>query len=129
LDNMIPRWNLDIEQYIGSGHSVTFVMAQLAIYMGFKEIYFLGQDCSTLPDNAHFYGDGNMELSDNDLNNFIYAFYAIRDLAEENKVKVYNATRGGKLELFERKDLDELFMADNIRKDAEIVKPYDPSNN
>ena len=28
---------------------------------------------------------------------------------EDNNIKIYNATRGGKLEVFERKSLDELF--------------------
>lgn len=107
LDGMLPRWSIDVDNYIGSGHTVTFLMVQLAIYMGFKEIYFLGQDCSTLPDKTHFYNSEKNDMSDNDLNNFIYAFYSIKKLAEESGVKVYNATRGGKLEVFERIDLEK----------------------
>lgn len=108
LDNMIPRWSLNLENYVGSGHSVTFPMVQMAIYMGFKEIYFIGQDCSTLPDCSHFYSGDKIILSDNDLNNFIYAFYAIKQLGCECGVKIYNATRGGKLDLFDRVELEKV---------------------
>ena len=33
----------------------------------------------------------------------------LRKIAEENGLKIYNATRGGKLEVFERIELDVLF--------------------
>ena len=37
------------------------------------------------------------------------AYEAFRRYADENGIKVKNATRGGKLEIFERVDFDSLF--------------------
>ncbi len=39
----------------------------------------------------------------------IYAFNVAKEYADQNGVKIYNATRGGMLESFERIDLDSLF--------------------
>lgn len=114
LENKIPKWNLNIEEYICAGHTVTFPMVQLAIYMGFKEIYFIGQDCSymaTLENGRiaknHFY-ESNHRLSQADAKSLFYAFEAINNMAKENNVKVFNATRGGKLETFPRVKLEDI---------------------
>ena len=40
---------------------------------------------------------------------FITAYEVAKDYAKENDIKIYNATRGGKLEVFERVDFDLLF--------------------
>jgi hypothetical protein len=37
------------------------------------------------------------------------AYICARNFAEKNNIKIYNATRGGRLEVFERVDFDSLF--------------------
>lgn len=37
------------------------------------------------------------------------AYLSAKKYAEEHGIKIYNATRGGKLEVFERVDFDSLF--------------------
>ena len=37
------------------------------------------------------------------------AYQAAEKYAEEHGIKIYNATRGGRLEVFERVDFDSLF--------------------
>ncbi len=110
-----PEWNLDIDQYICAGHTVTFPMIQLAIYMGFKEIYLLGNDCSYLAtfENGvkgknHFYESEDDKTSQQDAANLFFAFESIKECARENDVRIYNATRGGALETFERVNLESV---------------------
>ena len=40
---------------------------------------------------------------------FDQSYIAARRFAEKHGVKIYNATRGGKLEVFERVNFDKLF--------------------
>lgn len=115
LHNNRPEWHLDIDQYICAGHTVTFPMIQLAIYMGFKEIYLLGNDCSYLAtfENGdkgknHFYESADDRTSQQDAANLFYAFESIKECARENNVCIYNATRGGALETFERVNLESV---------------------
>ena len=37
------------------------------------------------------------------------AFEVAKQYADSHEIKIYNDTRGGKLEVFERKNLDEVF--------------------
>lgn len=115
LNDNRPAWNLDIHDYICAGHTVTFPMVQIAIYMGFKELYLIGNDCSylaTLENDTiaknHFYEDDDDRTSERDAYNLFYAFESIKKCAEQNGVKVFNATRGGALEIFERVDLESV---------------------
>lgn len=115
LNDMRPKWSMELDKQIGAGHSVTFPMFQLAVYMGFEKIYFLGQDCSYMATiengnngNNHFYKGSNDVITQRDANNFVYAFYSIKDFAEEKNIQVFNATRGGNLELFERVTLEDI---------------------
>ena len=36
-------------------------------------------------------------------------YMCAKEYAERHEIKIYNATRGGKLEVFERVDFDSLF--------------------
>lgn len=115
LHDLRPEWNLKVDEYIGAGHTVTFLMVQLAIYMGFKKIYLIGNDCSYLSTienanagNNHFYESDNEKISSKDAYNLFYAFESIRKCAQDNGVEIYNATRGGALEIFERVNLEEV---------------------
>lgn len=48
-------FSTDISKYLGASYTVTFTMLQIAIYMGFKEIYLLGIDHYAEGENTHFY--------------------------------------------------------------------------
>lgn len=97
-------------------HSVTHSMIQLAVYMGFKEIYLLGADCSFQKGKKnHFqdYGvtDTKIETA-RDRN--IAGYEEVKKQMDKYGFKVYNATRGGSLEVFKRVELDELLLKGNI---------------
>lgn len=89
--------------------SILFSMCQFAIYMGFKEIYFLGTDCTYNKNKNHFIDHGVVDshafLAGDRL---IYCHKKFKDFADSKKVKVYNCTRGGMLEVYPRKTLEEV---------------------
>lgn len=100
-----------------SGRTITYVMIQMACYMGVEEIYLLGVDWTggkgTGTGRVDFY-EGNKESikSDGSFDLFIeekYAFETALEYAQTHGIKIYNATRGGELEVFERADFDSLF--------------------
>lgn len=96
--------------------TVTYECIQLAVYMGFSEIYLLGVDCNFSPTykdkSNHFistYYNNNSKTGLFLEKESIDAYEAAKEYAEAHGIKIYNATRGGKLEVFERRDFDELF--------------------
>lgn len=117
----LPEFSQDISKYVLDGWTVTYMCLQIAIYMGFKEIYLLGVDHSysvTLePDGSvkHFKGVADHFSEKDKIDNLpvLYkstlAYEAAKKYADEHGIKIYNATRGGKLEVFERVDFDTLF--------------------
>lgn len=116
----------DASKYIYDGGTVTYMSMQLAAYMGFSEIYLLGVD-----HNFPYRIDLNGETAVNDLN-LLPHFYSVSDdknervlgnyhefvtncyqaaedySREDGTFRIYNATRGGVLEVFERVDLDKV---------------------
>lgn len=111
----------DVSKCFSDGYTVTFVAIQFAIFMGFKEIYLLGMDFnfSTMVDKNgkkvvnkdvkdHFYEKRYKATVPCFYDNNLYAYNVAKKYADEHGIKIYNATRGGKLEVFERVDFDEI---------------------
>lgn len=107
--------NCDIVVY--DGFSITYSLMQIAVYMGFKEIYLLGTDCDYSGERMHVveYKDKYISGKDSITNRLLYAFSVAADFAHSHDVKIYNATRGGKLEIFERINLDDLILKESKR--------------
>ncbi len=88
---------------------------QMAAYMGFDEIYMLGADCTVeeTQEKQHFvkdYSDDTFsKCFELDIHGIFRAYESARKYADEHGIKIYNATRGGKLEIFPRVDFDSLF--------------------
>ena len=131
--NMLYQQNKDsedlfsdeIEKEIYCASTGMYTAVQLAIYMGFTEIYFIGVD-------HHFHISQNNKgeiIVDNDVKDYFtdkynedkkdlyipnvekstLTYISIREHCKRHDVKVFNATRGGKLEVFDRIDFDMLF--------------------
>lgn len=118
----------DASAFLSQVSSVTVTAIELAIYMGFKEIYLLGVDnnfARKVDKNGKVYIDPtvketyfngmkvvegkkdngtSMQFVDSTNGDYLVA----KKFADSHGVKIYNATRGGKLETFERVDFDEL---------------------
>lgn len=105
------------------GSTVTYHLLQLAVMMGFTEIYLLGIDFNY---SLHVDNKGNI-IRDDSVKDYAFndkaANYTMPNLeasyysycsAEEYckkrnyEVRIYNATRGGKLEVFKRVNFDEI---------------------
>lgn len=112
-----PDFSSDIAKAIYGGSTSIYTCLQIAIYMGFKKIYLIGADCEIKgnghDDCDHFvkgYSDGAQKAYG--LKSFyrvFKAYEATKEYADANGIHIYNATRGGKLEIFPRVDFDSLF--------------------
>lgn len=114
----------DVAHHFAGGETVTFTAIQMAIYMGFKKIYLLGVDhnysqkidskgnLTTDPSIKDYFGNIKTESYNIQSYETTNAAYQVaRDFCDKNKIKIYNATRGGKLEVFERADFDSVISA------------------
>lgn len=116
-EGIMPFSN-DISKAVYDGLSITFGMIQIAVYLGYKEIYLVGIDHNYafkngIVDSSKSYCEGikpidmstqyppELELCEN-------AFRTARKFCEAHNILIKNATRGGKLEVFERISLDKL---------------------
>lgn len=93
-----------------NGFSITFSLIQLAVYMGFTEIFLLGADCSfSKTGKNHFAEHGHMILNIETVQARNFAMYeCVKEYAERHHVKIFNATRGGELEIFPRIQFDDI---------------------
>lgn len=113
----------DIDKVIYGGGTVTFCCLQIAVYMGFREIYLLGVDHSIKGKGTdagnHFCEDyfeksglrKRIESVDTikGLEGTTLSYKTAEAFAQEHGIKIFNATRGGALEIFQRVDFDSLF--------------------
>lgn len=110
-----PTFSDDMTKGVYGGRTTTYDMLEIAVYMGFKEIYLLGVDFSWGEDgrDTHFCKDYmNDELVKDGMrykDEVRHAYIAAKNYADTHEIKIYNATRGGYLEVFERVNFDELF--------------------
>lgn len=94
--------------------TVTIMAIQLAIYMGFKEIYLLGCDCNYKAEKSHFI-EGEWDKKnrgkkwlDVAVARSINGYIETKKFADAQGVKIFNSTRGGMLEVFPRKSLEDV---------------------
>ena len=120
LDNI--RFEEDITKGICAGGTSLYSILQVAVYMGIKEIYLLGVDFSF---RKEVHADGSIVLNEKvqdhmkemeQLDQSVYyvdmimqGWLTAKAYAEKHGIRIYNATRGGKLEVFERVEFDSLF--------------------
>lgn len=107
------RWQeKDITKGTYWGYSVMIdTCLQVAFYMGFKTVSLLGCDCD-YSGKYHFdnekYDFQKVSL-DKHWDNAFASYEIIKEGYEENGKKIYNATVKSKLDVFERKKLEDIF--------------------
>jgi len=118
-----PLFSENILKNIYAIASVTYISIQIAVYLGFKNIYLIGVDNNYAKSinkdgiirekrgvKSHFYS--NDDIKENvcgaewEMN---IAYESAKSYADEHGICIYNATRGGNLEKFPRVDFDTLF--------------------
>ena len=123
-------FSTDVAHQLDCRGTVTFSCMQLAAYMGFTEIYLLGVDHNyqvTIdidgnvvvdPNAKDYFCEGyDTDIKDvvvHDMGNNTRAYMDAKKYCDSTngKVKIYNATRGGKLEVFQRVEFDLLFTSE-----------------
>lgn len=104
--------------------TITYSILQLAVYMGFKDIYLLGVDCNyTQGANNHAVSYGAM-ISNAERTNrrMTEAYECAKKYADEHGINIVNCSRGGALEVFPRKSLEEVLNLElDKRKDGVIM--------
>ena len=115
LNHKIPHYQYhsqfssDIYEDVYDGYSITYSLIQIAVYMGYKEIYLIGADTNYKKGKQHIVEHGVIDANYSDAGKkMIEAYKIAKKYADENHIKIYNATRGGMLEVFPRVDLDEI---------------------
>jgi len=119
-----PGFSIDPVARCVWGGSVTYINLQLAAYMGITDIYLVGIDFNFKEPNKR---SGYYLINANEVNHFstnyrkpgelwnpplidvqLQAMRFCREFCKARGINIYNATRGGCLEVFERVNLDEL---------------------
>ncbi len=104
--------------------TVTATLMQIAFYMGFNEIYLIGVDHNYRVTTS---GDGKVTVDNNvkdyfsekyetgienqlvhNMEHTTISFKEVKQYADEKNINIYNITRGGKLEVFPRKTLEDV---------------------
>jgi hypothetical protein len=107
----MPPFSENAEYVIYGAATVVYGVIQLAVYMGFETIYLLGTDCNYEKGskNNYFVKTEQPDTLNHDVKRMFLCYEAAKEYADTHGIKIYNATRGGMLEVFERVDLDSLF--------------------
>lgn len=138
-------YSLDMP-YIGINKSVTNCSLQIAAYMGFKEIYLLGVDLD-YEDHKSVKKENRRDWTsekDDDPNHFDPRYFGkgtkyhhprleetfkkweeAKEFFEQNGVKIYNATVGGKLEIFKRVNLKDVIGISDKEEMLLFLKKFD----
>jgi len=140
LDNLPhSMFSYDIDGYVVQPYTVAITMMQIAAYMGFSEIYLIGCDTDYVvtetvaaEKDATAPGIALTSRKDDDPNHFDERYFGknrkwhaprpekmiehyqhAKEALDAIGVKTYNATVGGKLEVFPRREFDTLFGANS----------------
>lgn len=120
-----PRFSTDASDILYSIGTSTYLALEMAYHLGFREIYIIGCDMSyavnLAKDGSIYYnkeGKNYFFEDDNSIPKDIYpnptweqivALDYADIFSREHGFRIYNATRGGCCESFERVDFDSLF--------------------
>jgi len=125
---MFPYFSKSPTKYCWNGGTVSYFCMQMAFYFGFSEVYLVGFDhYYTIPESAEVNGV-HITSTDDDVNHFSPDYFGkgykwhdpmvnrmevsykkAKKVYEKHGRKIYNATKGGNLEVFPRVDFKSLF--------------------
>lgn len=105
----VIKFSDECENVVFDGYSIIFSLMQIAVYMGFKEIYLLGCDCNYKQEKQHFVETGHIDpYALNVGERLIYVHSKFKEFADKHNVIVVNCTRGGMLEVYPRMNLEDV---------------------
>jgi CDP-glycerol glycerophosphotransferase len=122
----------NIQAYCMVKATVLSLAAEMAFHMGFKEIYLLGVDCTNPHAKGGHFTDNytTKEVAETDINRIktrmkaktlttdqigehiidrsMEVYSLLDEYAKKHDIHIYNATRGGNLEIFPRVQLEDV---------------------
>ena len=125
INENVPAFSENIANHICNSKTVVYTAIQIAVYMGIREIYLIGVDhhfhtsmnakgeIVVDPAAKDYFSDkynsdkDQLYIPNTDVSTL--TFVAAKQYADAHSIRIYNATRGGKLEVFERVDFDSVF--------------------
>ena len=112
VNKWFVKFSEDCCATIFDGYTVTYSIIQLAVYMGFKEIYLFGTDCFYKRNAQNHFIEYSKTQNYHDIDTAyernIVMYESVKRYADEHNIKIYNATRGGMLEVFPRRCLEDI---------------------
>ncbi len=135
----VPRFSTDATDVLYCGQSVTYINLQLAFFMGFTEVYLIGMDFDYVIPKSHKRTGDNILSTTDDPNHYHKDYFGKGKTWKDPKLervlmnyrqadiaytaverKIYNATVGGKLEVFDRVDYDKLLLDPETGKKRQV---------
>lgn len=103
----------NMDRYFCDGPTVIYSVIQLAMYMGFENIYLLGNDCGISGRQVHsriIESQTSGKIDTSQLGKMLYAYEVLAQELNDKyeNVNVINVTRGGNLEAFPREELEKV---------------------
>ena len=125
LSSPFKRFSSNAEKRIYGGQTITFQNIQIAVHLGLDPIYLIGcdhfyygeknviagQPIVQTSDKTHFtkkYRSVGEEVMPAPINEMNYAYNQAKLYLKKENIQIYNATRGGHLEIFDRIDLEKV---------------------
>lgn len=103
-------FSTDLEKGIYSGYTTAYFALQVAIYMGFKEIFYLGLDMGNTGEQSHFFG--NRHLQDRDrpevYQKMRQSFERVAPRLKDMGIAVYNCSPTSELKCFAFRSVEEV---------------------
>lgn len=107
------KTNFSINSFhrVFDGYTVAYSCLQLAVHMGFNKIYFIGIDANytgNINEN-NIVPSGKFDPTYNTAGRRInFAFDKANSIIDKKTAQIFNVTRGGKLESFNRKKIEDI---------------------
>lgn len=111
----LTKFGTNPQNDVYDGATVVYALLQIAVFLGFTEIYLLGVDC-----NYGYTKDYHNQSLEYNSPTYVYrdtkntgrimieAFKIAQKYAMENGISIFNASSGGKLNVFDRINLCEV---------------------
>lgn len=117
MDGRKAKFSEDISKRVYYGATAAYDCLQIAAYMGFKEIYLLGMDLvpykpgdESASGYSNFFETNNQEKKPQMwIHKILRSYQTAKEYGDVHGIQIYNATRGGYLEIFDRVDFDKVF--------------------
>jgi hypothetical protein len=127
LSSPFGRFSKNAERKLYGGQTITFQNIQIAAHLGLNPIYLIGCDHfyagekNVIANQAIIQGSEQTHFSKEyrsageivmsaPIHEMNFSFNQARKFLRKENIQIYNATRGGHLEIFERVDLDKVIL-------------------